>query len=104
MLGAALGAAAVAIVLHLPWSLELILPGSSWSAITGADHAPRVADLTELLRFNTDPLGAGPLGYAFLAAAALALPIGRAERTAWAVRGWTLAVVFRSEELTPETQ
>src|SRR3546814_9411325 len=94
MLGAALGAAAVAIVLHLPWSIELILPGLLWSAITGADHAPRVADLTELLRFNNGPPGAGPLGYAFLAAAALALLIGRAGPHALAVGGWTRAAVF----------
>lgn len=94
MLMAALGAAAVAVVLHLPWSLDLILPGTPLSATTGPDHAARVADLAALLRFDVGPLGAGPIGYALMVAAALPLLIGRAERHAWAVRGWTLAVVF----------
>lgn len=94
ILVAGIGAALIAVVMHLPWSLDLIMPGTSLSAVTGPEHAPRAADLAGLLRFEVGPLGAGPLGYAVMVAAALPLLIGRGERHAWAVRGWTLAVVF----------
>ncbi|MGH9276210.1 MAG: hypothetical protein ACRDZU_16320, partial [Acidimicrobiales bacterium] len=94
MLVAAGGAAVLAIALHLPWSLDLLLPGTPMSAITGPQSAPGVSDLGALLRFEVGPLGAGLLGWVFLVAAALPLLIGRDERHAWAVRGWTLAIVF----------
>jgi hypothetical protein len=94
MLGTAVGAAAVAVALHLPWSLDFLLPGSTFSALTGSPRAERPSDLEGLLRFDVGPLGSAPLGWSFLVAAALPLLIGRAERHTWAVRGWTLAVVF----------
>lgn len=94
LLGIAVAGAIVAVALHLPWSLDFLLPGSSWSTLTGPGHESATSDLGSLLRFQVGPLGAGPLGWAFLVAAALPLVIARAERHAWAVRGWTLAVVF----------
>jgi GT2 family glycosyltransferase len=94
MLGAAIGAAVLAVALHLPWSLDLLLPGTPLSAITGPQAAPARSDLGALLRFQVGPLGSGLLGWVFLVAAALPLLIGREERHAWAVRGWTLAIVF----------
>ncbi|MEO7427843.1 MAG: glycosyltransferase family 2 protein, partial [Acidimicrobiales bacterium] len=94
MIGAAVGAAVLAVVLHLPWSADLLLPGTPWTAIVGAERGPRPSDLGALLRFQVGPLGGGPLGWVFLIAAALPLLIGRAERHAWAVRGWTVAVAF----------
>jgi hypothetical protein len=86
--------AVVAVAVHLPWSLDFLLPGTPWSAVTGADRGTDPSDLAALLRFDVGPLGGGPLGWVFLVAAALPLLIGRDERHAWAVRGWTLAVVF----------
>jgi GT2 family glycosyltransferase len=94
MIAAAVAGAVLAVVLHLPWSADLLLPGTPWSAITGAPRGPRTSDLGALLRFQVGPLGAGPLGWVVLVAAVLPLLIGRAERHAWAVRGWTVAVVF----------
>jgi len=94
VLGVAVAGTAVGVALHLPWSLDFLLPGSSWSTITGPAHAAEPSDLARLLRFQVGPLGAGALGWTFLVAAALPLVIARAERHAWAVRGWTLAVVF----------
>jgi hypothetical protein len=88
------GAAAVAVVLHLPWSIEFLLPGTPVSTLTGVQPTNGNDDLAALLRFEVGPLGGAPLGWAFLVAAALPLLIGRAERHAWAVRGWTVAVVF----------
>jgi GT2 family glycosyltransferase len=93
MLGAAVSGAAIAVVLHLPWSLDFLLPGSTLSSLTGAPRASEPSDLAALLRFDVGPLGSAPVGWCFLVAASLPLLIGRAERHTWAVRGWTLAIV-----------
>jgi len=93
MLGTALGAAALAVGLHLPWSLDFFLPGTALSVLTGAPSSAEPSDLAAILRFEVGPLGSAPVGWSFLVAAALPLLIGRAERHTWAVRGWTLAVV-----------
>lgn len=87
-------AAAVAVLLHLPWSVDFFLPGTPVSALTGVESTGGPDRLDALLRFQVGPLGGAPLGYAVLVAAALPLLIGRGERHAWAVRGWTLAVTF----------
>ncbi len=92
VLGVAFGGAALAVVLHLPWSIDFLLPGTPLSAFTGVEAPARGADLSDLLRFQLGPVGGAPLGWAFVIAAALPLLIGQAERHAWAVRGWTLAV------------
>jgi GT2 family glycosyltransferase len=92
MVGVAAGGAVVAVLVHLPWSLDYLLPGTPASAFTGV-HAPdHGIGLAELLRFQVGPLGGGVLGWALVVAAALPLLIGQHERHAWAVRGWTLAV------------
>jgi hypothetical protein len=92
--GVALGGAALAAALHLPWSFEYLLPGSTLTSFTGLHSAARTAGLADLLRFQVGPLGAGTLGYALLVAAALPLLIGQGPRLAWAVRGWALAAGF----------
>jgi GT2 family glycosyltransferase len=93
ILGVAFGGAGLAVALHLPWSIDFLLPGTTLSAFTGVEAPARGADLADLLRFQLGPIGGAPLGWAFVVAAALPLLIGQAERYAWAVRGWTLAVV-----------
>ncbi|MCU1485015.1 MAG: hypothetical protein JWN67_1761 [Actinomycetia bacterium] len=91
--GVAIGASGVAAVLHVPWTIDFLLPGSDWWGLGGVaplvEHAPSVADL---LRFHT---GSGPLsvlGWAVPVAAALPLVIGRDWRFAWAVRCWCVAL------------
>jgi GT2 family glycosyltransferase len=92
MVGVALGGAAVAVLLQLPWSLDFLLPGTTASSFTGVPAPAHGAGLAELLRFHLGPTGGGILGWALLVGAALPLLIGSGERHAWAVRGWTLAV------------
>ncbi len=88
----ALGAVGVAVVLLVPWSIELLLPGG-WSTVTGVGRLPAVQPgLGELLRFQVGPMGAAPLGWAMLVVAAVPLVIGRDWRLAWAVRLWIVAL------------
>ena len=92
-LGAALAAVGVAAVLLFPWSLDLVVPGSQPSAVTGVGSSPALATgLGALLRFETGPLGGPPVGWVFLLAAALPLLVGRDQRLGLAARMWALAV------------
>lgn len=91
-LGTALGATAVAVVLHLPWALDFVLPDATWAAVAGAPTATPAPSVGELLRFEVGPVGAPPLGWAPLVVAALPLLIGRSWRLLWALRAWALAV------------
>jgi hypothetical protein len=91
LLGVSFGAAALAAVVLLPWTLGW---ASSWEAFARPRHSPvDPATAADLLRFATGGLGAGPLGYALLVAAALPLLIGRDWRLVWAVRGWLVALL-----------
>lgn len=90
---AAAGAVAVAAVLLFPWSLDFVLPGSQLSALTGVGGAPaRASGLGALLRFETGPLGAPPIGWVFVGVAALPLLVGRSRRLEWAARMWVVAI------------
>lgn len=88
----ALAATGVAAALNLPWAVELVWPGATWSAVGGVlDGAPALS-VGEILRFNTGPIGSGPLGFAVVVAAALPLLIGQGWRLSWALRSWALVV------------
>jgi GT2 family glycosyltransferase len=93
LLGASFGAAAVGAALHLPWTIDFIVPGSTLASFTGGSTGASPSDLGALLRFEVGPMGRAPVGWCFLVAAALPLLIARGERHVWAVRAWTLAVV-----------
>lgn len=85
-----IGAVVVAAVLVLPWTL--VGPARSlWSFAGMGAGTHGWLDLGEILRFQSGPMGAGILGFAFLVAAALPLVIGRSWRFAWAVRSWLVA-------------
>jgi hypothetical protein len=92
-LGVAISAALVAVVLHVPWSLDFALPGSDWWSTGGVSplsaHAVGMADL---LRFHTGTNGLSSVGWAIPVAAALPLVIGREWRFGWAVRCWSVAL------------
>lgn len=86
VVGAAL---VVAFALNAPWSLDLLRSDSPWSAFAGegATSGGQLS-LGHLLRFETGPWGAPPLGWAFLLSAVLPVVIGRSWRLDWAVRAW----------------
>ena len=89
----AVAASGLAAVLLFPWSLDFALPGSHWATIAGVDVGPeRGYGLGALLRFETGPLGAPPIGWAFLLPAVLPLLIGSGWRFRWAARAWVLAL------------
>lgn len=92
-LAGTLAAAAVAVLLHLPWSTQVVT--SSWTTVVGVEPlgGERVG-LAGLARFATGPHGAGVLTYALWIAAAVAVLVGRQWRLSWAVRGTVTAVVF----------
>ena len=91
-LGAAVVAIAGALVLLLPWSLDLVSGG--WASWVGPPApAERALGLGALLRFQVGPLGAGVLGWTFLLAAVLPLILSRGWRLAWAVRCWAVALL-----------
>ena len=83
------GAAVVALVLHLPWSYEMITAPSAWEAVAGVGSTNGgPLTLGRVLRFESGPWGAPPLGWAFLLAGVLPVIIGRSWRLEWAVRAW----------------
>lgn len=92
-IGTAVGATVVAVVLHLPWAIDFVLPDATWAPFGGVGGGGAPPSLAELLRFELGPLGSGPVGFAFLVAAALPLLIGQGWRLRWAVRAWALVVV-----------
>ncbi|MEO7556047.1 MAG: glycosyltransferase family 2 protein, partial [Acidimicrobiales bacterium] len=92
VLGAALGAGVVAFVLHLPWTLGLVTSGADWSVVGGVRSTGLHMSLYDIVRFRAGPLGAGPLGVAFLIAGLLPLVIGRSWRFTWALRAWVVAL------------
>ncbi|MCU1358479.1 MAG: hypothetical protein JWM89_3897 [Acidimicrobiales bacterium] len=104
LLTVTIGALAVAILLHVPWSLDLLRAPSPWEALTGlgsTNGGPLT--LGRILRFQSGPWGAPPLGWAFLLAGALPVIIGRSWRLEWAVRAWVIvlagwAVLWASQE------
>ncbi len=91
MLGVAIAAVALALVLHLPWTLDFVTP--AWAQLAGTASVGRPdLPLDEILRFSTGTVVASPLSWAVLVTAALAVLVGRRWRLAWAVRGWAVAV------------
>ncbi|MGI8793884.1 MAG: glycosyltransferase family 2 protein, partial [Acidimicrobiales bacterium] len=83
-----------AAVLLFPWTLIVLLPGAGWSPLIGiGDVASQAPSLGQIMRFHTGPLGAGPLGWAFLVVGALPLVIGRKWRFTWAVHLWSMTIV-----------
>jgi GT2 family glycosyltransferase len=88
------GATGVSLILLAPWSFALLGGSGRWQMLTGLPvQSSTAAGWGELLRMGIGPLDHTALAWAFLAAAALPLVIGRRSRLAWAARTWCIAVV-----------
>jgi GT2 family glycosyltransferase len=91
---AAAGGAGLALLLHLPTTLDMIRSGDRIGAWLGVERPSGVWSALDLLRFETGPFGSSPVGFALLVAAAAPLFFARSWRFEWAVRGWVVAGAF----------
>ena len=83
-----------ALVLLAPWSADLLRSGTHAAILTGGDQAVTLrASVLDLLRLNTGPVGATPLGWFLLVAAAFPLFVADGARFRGAVRAWGLILV-----------
>jgi len=89
-----LGGVVVAVVLHVPWMLDFVLPGARWEQVVGHAGVAETPTLGSLLRFDVGPVGGSLLSLGFPIGAALPLLIGRGWRFDWAVRAWTVAAAL----------
>lgn len=90
-LALALGGVAVAVLLTLPWSFDVV----SSAGHLGGFGPQLTGHLTvwDLLRFRTGPTGGSPLSWAVMAAGLVPLLIGRGWRLSWAIRMWMVALL-----------
>lgn len=89
----ALGASGIAVVLHLPWSFDVFVPGAGWHVLAGVDPVGLDGfSIFELLRFQSTPSRSEVLAWGLPLAAALPLLVGRGWRLAWAGRLWMVAL------------
>jgi GT2 family glycosyltransferase len=86
------GGAAVAALLLLPTTIDVVSSPGGVDAWLGADRVPEGLSALDLLALRTGPMALAGVAFALLAAAAAPLLIGRRWRLGWAVRGWTVAV------------
>ncbi len=84
-------AAGIGFVLLLPWSAHAF--GDRTTLFGVQAGAGGRLGFSTLLRMHTGAIGAGPLGWGLLVAAALPLVIGRSWRLAWAARLWIVALL-----------
>jgi len=95
-----------AALLLAPWTVTVLDSRGDLAALGIAYH-PHL-DLSEVLRFQSGPAGAGIAPWGLLIAAAGALVLARGPRLAWAVRAWALtvsgfAIVWLPSRLAPGT-
>ncbi len=93
--GLAVGSTLVTAVLCLPWLIGVVWAGGGAVSVFGVPiPASQAASWGSLLRFAAGPIGASPLAWGFAVAALVPLLLARGERFSWAVRLWTIALVF----------
>ena len=90
---AAAGGAAVAAVLLLPTTLDVVGTPGALEAWLGSDDRPAGLTAVDVLTLHTGPAELWLAVLGLLGAAAVPLLVGRRWRLGWASRGWVLAVV-----------
>jgi GT2 family glycosyltransferase len=91
----ALGSTAVAVALCLPWVIGVAWAGGGAVSVFGVPiPASQGATWGSLLRLAVGPVGASPLAWGFAIAAVVPLVLARGVRFRWAVRFWSIALVF----------
>ncbi len=89
--GVAVAAAVVAVVVLFPWPLAYAHAGLDKAAL-GFSFRPDL-DLSQIMRFDSGPSGAGWAMWGLVVAAAVPLFVAAGDRLAWTARGWMLALV-----------
>jgi GT2 family glycosyltransferase len=90
-LGIAALASLAAVVLLFPWPLAYLDAGVDRAAL-GFAFRPDL-DLSQIMRFQSGPSGAGWAMWGLVVAAAVPLFVATGDRLAWTARGWMLALV-----------
>jgi GT2 family glycosyltransferase len=88
--GVAIAAVLTTAVLLLPWPLAYLHTGADRAAL-GLAFRPDL-DLSQVLRFQTGPSGAGWAMWGLVVAAAVPLFVATGDRLAWTARAWLLAL------------
>lgn len=86
-----LGGVVVAALLQLPWTLEVVGQWRSPTAWLPATGSAGDVQLGDLLGLGTAASPRSALSWGLLAAAGLALLVGRGWRSTWATRAWSVA-------------
>ncbi len=91
----ALEATVIAAVLCLPWLIGVLSAGTGAVSVLGVPIPGSDATTWgSLLRFSAGPIGMSPLAWGFALAALVPLVLARGVRFRWAVRFWSIALVF----------
>ena len=105
LLAALVGVLGAALLLA-PWTATVLDSRDDRAALGIAYHS--ALDLSQVVRFESGPAGAGIAPWGLLAAAFVALVVARGELLSWAVRAFALvvagdALVFVPAQLSPRT-
>jgi GT2 family glycosyltransferase len=87
------GGAALAALLHLPTTLDLVRSPAARGAWLGVAGLREGLSPLDVLGLRTGPTAKGALALGLLGAAAVPLLVGRRWRLGWAVRAWAVAGV-----------
>ena len=91
----ALASTGVAAAICLPWVVGVLSAGRGALTVFGVPvPASSASSWSSLLRFAAGPIGGSPLSWGFALAALAPLILARGDRFRWAVRFWSIALVF----------
>ncbi len=89
---ATIGGAAMAALLLLPTTLDVLSTDGGTAAWLGPDRLPEGLSALDVVALRTGPTARAGVAFALLAAAAVPLLTGRRWRLGWAARAWVVAL------------